>query len=112
MSSNFDGILFGGSVLESLENAKSFGEFCYNRLKRHGQNVLYINGDTSERVTASQLLLGSIRVAECLQNYGIQAGDSVGICCENRFEVPYIMFAVFFIGATYVPLNPTYTEST
>lgn len=71
-----------------------------------------IDGGTSERVTASQLLLGSIRVAECLQHYGIKAGDSVAVCCENRFEVPHIMFAVFFIGATYVPLNPTYSEST
>lgn len=71
-----------------------------------------IDGLTSERVTAAQLLLRSIRVAECLQNYGIKVGDSVGICSENRFEVPYVMFAVFFIGATYVPLNPTYTERT
>lgn len=63
-------------------------------------------------MTASQLLLRSIRVAECLQHCGIRAGDSVGICSENRFEVPYVMFAVFFIGATYVPLNPTYTERT
>lgn len=75
-------------------------------------NFTKINGETAEKVTASQLFLGSIRVAECLQNYGIRAGDSVGVCCENRFEVPYVMFAVFFIGATYVPLNPTYTEGT
>lgn len=55
--------------------------------------------------------MGTIRVAECLQHYGIRAGDSVAVYCENRFEVPYIMFAVYFIGATYIPLNPTYTDS-
>lgn len=43
MSSNNNGILFGGSVTDSLENAKSFGEFCFNRLKRHGQKVVFVS---------------------------------------------------------------------
>lgn len=71
---------------------------------------LKIDGITGEKITASQVLYKSIRVAECLQQYGIKAGDCVGICSENRFEIPYVMFAVFFIGATYAPFNPTYSE--
>lgn len=43
MSSDCDGILFGGPVTESLENAKSLGEFCLNRLRRHGESVLYVS---------------------------------------------------------------------
>lgn len=69
-----------------------------------------IDGKTGDKITASQLLFRSIRVAECLQHYGIKAGDCVGVCSENRFEIPYVMFAVFFIGATYAPFNPTYSE--
>lgn len=67
---------------------------------------------TSEEVTASQLLTQSIRVAECLKYYGIKRGDSIAICCENRVEVTYVMFGIFFVGAKYIPLNPTYTEGT
>lgn len=43
MPSNFNRVLFGGPVAETLENAQSFGEFCFNRLKRHGDNVLYVS---------------------------------------------------------------------
>lgn len=67
---------------------------------------------TDEEVTAAQLLSQSIRTAECLKFYGVKRGDSIGICCENRVEVPCVMFGIFFVGATYVPLNPTYTEGT
>lgn len=125
--------IYGGPITYTWENANSFGEFCYNRIKRHGDKVLLvsiinnwsqvndanffkinkwlkIDGITGEKITASQILHKSIRVAECLQHYGIKAGDCVGINSENRFEIPYVMFAVFFIGATYTPFNPTYSE--
>lgn len=69
-----------------------------------------MDGVTSEEITASQLLAQSIRVAECLRHYGVKKGDSIGICCENRVEVPSVMFGIFFLGAKYIPLNPTYTE--
>lgn len=71
-----------------------------------------MDGATSEEITASQLLSQSIRVAECLRYYGVKKGDSIGICCENRVEVPSVMLGIFFIGAKYIPLNPTYTEGT
>ncbi|XP_037030653.1 4-coumarate--CoA ligase 1-like [Bradysia coprophila] len=110
MASNTGKTIYGGPVKFTWENANSFGEFCYNRIKRQGDNVLLIDGITGEQITAAQILYKSIRVAECLLHYGIKAGDCVGICSENRFEVPYVMFAVFFIGATYAPFNPAYSE--
>lgn len=81
-----------------------------NFMKILNRNYTKVDGITSEELTASQLLSQSIRVAECLKYYGIKRDDSVGICCENRLEVPSVMFGIFFVGATYVPLNPTYTE--
>ncbi|KAJ6640807.1 Luciferin 4-monooxygenase [Pseudolycoriella hygida] len=103
-------ISYGGKVNESLDKARSFGEYCYNRLKKLGDSVLFVNGVTSQEVTASQLLSQSIRVAECLKHYGVKRGDSISICCENRVEVAYVMFGIFFVGAKCFPLNPTYTE--
>ncbi|KAJ6640916.1 Luciferin 4-monooxygenase [Pseudolycoriella hygida] len=110
MSSHYERVLYGGEVTDSLEKAKSLGEFCYNRLRKLGDRVLLVDGITFEEITASRLLSQSIRVAECLKSDGIKKGDHIGICCENRVEVPCVMFGIFFIGATYVPLSPSYTE--
>lgn len=69
-----------------------------------------IDGLTSEQATASQLRDRSIRVAECLLAAGIQPGDRIGICAENRLEFAYILFGTFLVGATLAPMNITYTE--
>lgn len=51
----------------------------------------------------------SIKLAECLQsNYGIQEGDVIGICSENRCEFIVIVFAAFYLGAAVAPINITY----
>lgn len=43
MNSNNQYVLYGGKLNESLEKAKSFGEFCYNRLKKCGEQVLFVS---------------------------------------------------------------------
>lgn len=36
-------VLYGGKVTDSLEKARSFGEYCYNRLKKLGDSVLFVS---------------------------------------------------------------------
>lgn len=36
-------IIYGGPITFTWENANSFGEFCYNRIKRHGDKVLLVS---------------------------------------------------------------------
>lgn len=43
MSLNSDGSIYGGPILFSWENANSFGQFCYNRIKQHGDKVLLVS---------------------------------------------------------------------
>lgn len=45
MSMNIDNqnVLYGGKVTDGLEKARSFGEYCYNRLKKFGDNVLFVS---------------------------------------------------------------------
>lgn len=49
-------------------------------------------------------------MAECFLNLGIQPGDKIGICTENRIEFAYVLFGTILVGATFNPMNPTYTE--
>lgn len=37
-------ILYGGKLNESLDKARSIGEFCYKRLKKYGDQVLFVSG--------------------------------------------------------------------
>lgn len=43
MSSDYENVLYGGEITESLGSAKSFGEFCYNRLRKYGDQVLFVS---------------------------------------------------------------------
>lgn len=36
-------VLYGGEVKDSLEKARSFGQYCYNRLKKFGDLVLFVS---------------------------------------------------------------------
>lgn len=59
MYSDNEHVLYGGQMSDSFENAKSFGEFCYNRQcamcrKYLKVNYLRVDGITSQEITASQ----------------------------------------------------------
>lgn len=61
-------------------------------------------------MTAKELADRSIRVAQCLINLDIQPGDKIGVCSENRLEFAYLICATLCIGATFAPMNITYSE--
>lgn len=64
-----------------------------------------------EKLTRAQIRLQVIRLAKCLSFvYGIKEGDVIGLCSENRLELPIVIFAAFCLGATVAPLNVTYTD--
>lgn len=43
VSTDNQNVLYGGKVTDGLEKARSFGEYCYNRLKKSGDNVLFVS---------------------------------------------------------------------
>lgn len=45
-----------------------------------------------------------------LKEFDVKEGDVIGICVENRFEFPLIVFAALCLGMTVAPLNVTYTD--
>ncbi len=51
------------------------------------------------------------RLSVGLLNYGIKAGDKIGIISENRPEWNFIDLAILQVGAVDVPIYPTITEA-
>lgn len=70
-----------------------------------------IDGVNDMKLTRTQTRLQVIRLAKSLSNvFGVKEGDVIGLYCENRLELPVIVFAAFCLGATIAPINVTYTD--
>lgn len=78
------------------------------------QIIIYhsqIDGVTNATITRQQFRIQVIRlVKSLLKEFDVNEGDVIGICLENRFEFPLIVFAAFCLGMTVAPLNVTYTD--
>jgi amino acid adenylation domain-containing protein len=48
------------------------------------------------------------RLAHYLLAHGVHPGDRVAVCVEPSFDILIALLAVFKVGATHVPLDPTY----
>ncbi|MFK7855063.1 MAG: amino acid adenylation domain-containing protein, partial [Granulosicoccus sp.] len=51
-----------------------------------------------------------IRLARVLQSAGVVADDVVGVCVERDSDLLTTLFAIWRLGATYLPLDSTYPE--
>ncbi|KAL3280307.1 hypothetical protein HHI36_017796 [Cryptolaemus montrouzieri] len=87
----------------------NLGQLTFEALKNYGDNVLQVDAETDEILTASLLLKQGIRLATFLKEHGVSHGDTISVISENRLEVCLIAVASFFVGATFAPLNPDYT---
>ncbi|KAJ8917191.1 hypothetical protein NQ315_012683 [Exocentrus adspersus] len=97
-----------GPELEKLIDV-SLGELLLLTLKAYEDNVLQVDGETGEELTARLLLKRAIKLAKWFKSVGVGVGDSVSINSENRLEFCVVPCAAFLIGATFAPLNPDYT---
>lgn len=68
-----------------------------------------IDGISDAQITSNALLNDALRVTEALRALGITEADKVAMCSENRLEIAAAMFGTMLLGATLVPMNPTYT---
>lgn len=59
--------------------------------------------------TYAQLADRASRFAGSLGNQGIQSGDRVGVMVSNRPEFVVVFYAVLYLGAVVVPMNPLHS---
>ncbi len=59
-------------------------------------------------LTYGELNARANRLAHYLLENGVKPGDRVGVCVEPSFDILIALLALFKVGATHVPLDPTY----
>lgn len=105
-------VFYGGSTEESVESGcRSLGELIIKRLRENGDEIVYTDGLTNESITYSDLLEQSVRLANRLHRIGMKKNTMVAIMCENRIELPLVTFAVTYMNAIPILLNPAYTPT-
>lgn len=71
---------------------------------------LQIDGSTGIEISGINLLSKSIHLAQYMQkSLGMNVGDVISICSENRIEFAVTNLAILLIGATIAPFNHSYT---
>ena len=65
--------------------------------------------DPSGSLTNGELLVGVLAVARRLDALGIGVGDVVALKLNNRIDFVVLLFAVWRVGATITPVNPSLT---
>lgn len=106
-SENLENIVVGPELERIIDT--SLGDLLLLVLKTFEDNVLQVDGETGEELSAPLILKRSIKLARWLTSRGIKKGDSISINSENRLEFCLVPVATLFVGATFAPLNPDYT---
>lgn len=65
---------------------------------------------SSESLTYSKLDALSNQLASKLKRAGVEAGDKIAVLMDRSPALIVSMIAIFKVGATYVPVNPTYPD--
>lgn len=76
---------------------------------RYGDKVFLYFGE--EEYSYRQMLGTIYRVADSLAGLGVAKGDRVALMHRNAPEFLYTWFALSFLGAITVPINPVFTEA-
>ncbi|CAH2102457.1 unnamed protein product [Euphydryas editha] len=88
------------------------GAFILQQILAHNsEQPALINGATGEQITFGEMAQKIVNISSSLSRLGVQQGDVVAICSENRIEFLLTTFAVFHCGAIVTFFNNAYTKA-
>lgn len=90
---------------KSLDENVSFREIILNRLRSTPDKIFQISEDDGTELTYTQIELMSIRVAQNLKLFGVNAGDVVTTFVNNSSLVAPLVFGSFLLGASINPIS-------
>ncbi|GAB0097777.1 luciferin 4-monooxygenase [Sergentomyia squamirostris] len=104
-------IVFGGEgITDFTKIVDSLGELLLFQLRNNQEKIGFIDGLTGQKITYGEIKEKSLQIVEFFRQYGIKAGDVIGICSENRSEFPLCVYAALLMGATVTTINLLYNE--
>ncbi|KAK9302837.1 hypothetical protein QLX08_005324 [Tetragonisca angustula] len=101
--------IFHGLPVKEIPNI-TLGKHVFDCLRSNGEHIMQIDANTNRHYTYKDILEKSIIVSNALRNYEINVEDRISIAAENHPNYMIVMCGSLFIGATFAPLNPAYTE--
>ncbi|XP_033362861.1 luciferin 4-monooxygenase-like [Bombus vosnesenskii] len=88
----------------------SLGQHLFNCLHSNADQIVQVDILTGKHYTCKDILEKSTILSVALRNYGIKVEDRISVAAENHPHYVVSICSTLFIGATFAPLNPAYTE--
>ena len=76
------------------------------QVEKKSQQTAFVYGQ--QQITFFELNQCANQVAHYLQQLGVQKNQFVPVCIDRSIEMMIAMLAIFKVGATYVPLDPSH----
>ncbi|XP_060830884.1 uncharacterized protein LOC132915180 [Bombus pascuorum] len=88
----------------------SLGQHLFSCLHSNADQIVQVDIQTGKHYTCKDILEKSTILSVALRNYGINVEDRISVAAENHPRYMVSICSTLFIGATFAPLNPAYTE--
>ena len=98
-----------GMVNTALQGQSIIAHFD-QQVKKH-PDAMAVFSETQVQLSYEGLRAAALRLANVWREQGIQAGDVVGIHLPQDLYHVIAMLASWYLGATYLPLDPMYPDS-
>ena len=76
----------------------------------HSEHIAYVDADSQQIVTYSQLHQQSTRLASWLHSQGVQRGDRIAVVLHNCIEAIHLHFAAAALHAIVVNVNTHWVD--
>ncbi|XP_055588509.1 uncharacterized protein LOC129740818 [Uranotaenia lowii] len=82
----------------------SLGQLILNALARHGEKILQLDTDTGAEMSAHEMRLRAIRVAQNLATLGFRKGVPAALACSNGENLTPVALGLMIAGIPFITL--------
>lgn len=87
-----------------LDPEANIGRLILTILDRNPEKVLQIDADTEREMTAAEMRLRAIRVAQNLTALGFRKGDMAAVICSNSENLAPLVLGLWMVGLPFISL--------
>ncbi|XP_062548682.1 uncharacterized protein LOC134213551 [Armigeres subalbatus] len=87
-----------------IDPEANLGQLILTVLDRNPEKTLQIDADTGREMTAAQMRLRAIRVAQNLTALGFRKGDMAAVVCSNSENLAPLVLGLWMVGIPFISL--------
>ncbi|XP_055622125.1 probable 4-coumarate--CoA ligase 1 [Toxorhynchites rutilus septentrionalis] len=88
----------------TFQPEENLGQLILDALNRNPSRVLQIDTDTAREMTAREMRLRAVRVAQSLLNLGFGSGDTAALACSNSENLAPIALGLMIAAVPFITL--------